>query len=47
MKSTVYKKIMIATDGSKLVRKAVDSAIEIAKLSEANLYDIFQWGVIK
>ena len=41
MKSTVYKKIMIATDGSELVRKAVDSAIEIAKLSEAHLYAIY------
>ena len=38
MKSTVYKKIMIATDGSELVRKAVDSAIEISKFSEAKLY---------
>ena len=37
MKSTVYKKIMIATDGSELVRKAVDSAIEISKFSEAKL----------
>jgi len=41
MKSTVYKKIMIATDGSELVRKAVDSAIEIAKLSEAQLYAMY------
>ncbi len=41
MKSTVYKKIMIATDGSELVQKAVDSAIEIAKLSEAQLYAIY------
>jgi nucleotide-binding universal stress UspA family protein len=40
MRSTVYKKIMIATDGSELVRKAVDSAIEIAKLSEAQMYAI-------
>ena len=41
MKSTVYKKIMIATDGSELVIKAVDSAIELAKLSEAQLYAIY------
>ena len=41
MKSTVYKKIMIATDGSELVQKAVDSAIEIAKLSEAQLCAIY------
>jgi len=27
---------MVATDGSELVKRAVDSAIEIAKLSEAS-----------
>ena len=32
---------MIATDGSELVRKAVDSAIEIAKLSEVKLYAVY------
>ena len=40
MKSTIFRKIMVATDGSELVRKAVDSAIEIAKLSEAKLYAV-------
>jgi nucleotide-binding universal stress UspA family protein len=40
MKSTIYRKIMVATDGSELVRKAVDSAIEIAKLSGAKLYAV-------
>lgn len=41
MKSAIYRKIMVATDGSELVRKAVDSAIEIAKLSEAKLYAVY------
>ena len=40
MKSAIYRKIMVATDGSELVRKAVDSAIEIAKLSGAKLYAV-------
>ena len=31
---------MVATDGSEQVRKAVDSAIEIAKLSDAKLYAV-------
>jgi nucleotide-binding universal stress UspA family protein len=31
---------MIATDGSEPVRKAIDSAVEIAKLSEAKLYAV-------
>ncbi len=38
MESTIFRKIMIATDGSELVKRAVDLAIEIAKLSEAKLY---------
>jgi nucleotide-binding universal stress UspA family protein len=29
---------MVATDGSELVKQAVKSAVEIAKLSEAKLY---------
>ena len=40
MSSNIYRKIMVATDGSELVRKAVDSAIEIAKLSDAKLYAV-------
>ena len=40
MNSTIFRKIMVATDGSEPVRKAVDSAIEIAKLSEAKLYAV-------
>jgi nucleotide-binding universal stress UspA family protein len=40
MKNSIFKKIMVATDGSEHVRTAIDSAIEIAKLSEAKLYAI-------
>ena len=40
MKSTIFRKIMVATDGSEEVRKAVDSAIENAKLSDAKLYAV-------
>lgn len=40
MKSNIYRKIMIATDGSEPVKRAVDSAIEIAKISETKLYAI-------
>ena len=38
MKSAIFRKIMVATDGSELVKQAVKSAVEIAKLSEAKLY---------
>ena len=40
MNSSIFRKIMVATDGSELVRKAVDSAIEIAKSSNAKLYAV-------
>src|SRR5665647_3309259 len=40
MNSSIFRNIMVATDGSELVRKAVDTAIEIAKLSEAKLYAV-------
>jgi len=40
MESTIFRKIMIATDGSELIKRAVDLAIEIAKLSEAKLYAV-------
>jgi nucleotide-binding universal stress UspA family protein len=40
MKSSIYRKVMVATDGSKPIRKAVDAAIEIAKLSESKLYAV-------
>lgn len=41
MESTIFKKIMVATDGSELVKRAVHTAIEIAKLSEAKLYALY------
>jgi nucleotide-binding universal stress UspA family protein len=41
MSSSIYRKIMIATDGSEHVRRAVATAIEIAKLSEAKLYAVY------
>ena len=41
MKSTIFRKIMVATDGSELVKRAVNLAIEIAKLSEAKLYAVY------
>jgi nucleotide-binding universal stress UspA family protein len=40
MKSAIFKNIMVATDGSELVKQAVKSAVEIAKLSEAKLYAV-------
>lgn len=36
-----YKKIMVATDGSFLVKKAIDTAIEISRLSKAKLYAVY------
>lgn len=41
MREGSYKKIMIATDGSELVKKAVDTAIEISRLSGAKLYAVY------
>jgi nucleotide-binding universal stress UspA family protein len=41
MTSAIFRKIMVATDGSELVKQAVKSAIEIAKLSEAKLYAVY------
>jgi hypothetical protein len=38
MKNIIFKKIMVAAEGSESVKRAVDSAIEIAKLSETKLY---------
>jgi nucleotide-binding universal stress UspA family protein len=36
-----YKKIMVATDGSQLIKKAVAKAIEISRLSGAKLYAVY------
>ena len=41
MSSSIYRKIMVATDGSEHVRKAIATAIEIAKLSGAKLYAVY------
>lgn len=41
MKSTIFRKIMVATDGSEQVKRAVRTAIEIARLSEAKLYAVY------
>jgi Universal stress protein UspA and related nucleotide-binding proteins len=41
MISNIYRKIMIATDGSEPVRKAVETAVEIAKISGAKLYAVY------
>lgn len=40
MKSTVIKKVMIATDGSINTEKAVITGVEIAKAMEAKLYAV-------
>lgn len=40
MNSSIFRKIMVATDGSELVKKAVDTAIEISKLGEKKLYAV-------
>jgi nucleotide-binding universal stress UspA family protein len=36
-----YEKIMVATDGSKAVRKAIETGIELARLSGAKLYAVY------
>ena len=40
MNNSIFRKIMVATDGSELVKRAVHTAIEIARLSEAKLYAV-------
>ena len=39
--SSIYQKIMVATDGSEHIRSAVATAIEIAKLSGAKLFAVY------
>ncbi len=39
--SDLYKKILIATDGSEYIKKAVTYAIELAKLSTAELHAVY------
>ena len=45
MESNIFRKIMVATDGSELVRKAVDSAIETANLCKAKLYAVYVFSL--
>jgi len=40
MDNRIFTNIMVATDGSELARKAVDSAIKIAQINKAKLYAI-------
>lgn len=40
MNSNIFRKIMVATDGSEPAERAADKAIEIAKLSNAKLYAV-------
>jgi nucleotide-binding universal stress UspA family protein len=41
MINSFYRKIMVATDGSEPVRRAVETAVEIAKISGAKLYAVY------
>lgn len=41
MNSGIFKKIMVATDGSELVKRAIDTAVDIASQSEAKLYAVY------
>ena len=41
MDGRTYRKIMIATDGSESVKRAVETAVEFAKLSGAKLYAVY------
>lgn len=41
MVDSIYRKIMIATDGSEYVRRAGETAVEIAKISGAKLYAVY------
>ena len=40
MDNRIFTNIMVATDGSELARKAVDSAIKLAQLNKAKLYAV-------
>ena len=44
--SNLYKKILIATDGSEYIKKVVTHAIELAKLSGAGLYAVYVMDII-
>lgn len=38
--NSIFKKIVVATDGSESAKRAVDTAIEIARINEGKLYAI-------
>lgn len=40
MNSNIFRKIMVATDGSEQARKAVDTAIEMSRLGVKKLYAV-------
>jgi nucleotide-binding universal stress UspA family protein len=40
MDNRIFTKIMVATDGSELARKAVDSAIKLTQKNNAKLYSL-------
>ena len=40
MDTRIFTKIMVATDGSELVKKAVDTAIKFAQVNKATLYAV-------
>jgi nucleotide-binding universal stress UspA family protein len=41
MEGKSYEKIMVATDGSRHVRKAIDAGIQLAKYTGAKLYAVY------
>lgn len=41
MESKLYRKFLLATDGSESARKAVDATIEFARLSGAKIYAVY------
>lgn len=41
MEGKSYDKIMIATDGSKQVEKAIEAAVQLAKITGARLYTVY------
>jgi nucleotide-binding universal stress UspA family protein len=41
MVSDVYKKILVATDGSEHTEKAIRYAVELARLAEAKIYALY------
>jgi len=41
MKSKLYRKILLATDGSESAKKATDDAVELSRLSGAKIYAVY------